>query len=294
MWKRLGLQQLLVLGFGLLLLIAVFIGALSMYWNLSSERGSAKAAANAHRALLAMRLTMLQQREQAVSRAYFLQPSADAIKRYQQARTMFDATYAELAAMTTDPEGARLLANAKRLCDQGADQLQQAMVLEGAGKHQEVLDGLTRSVAQSRQIRDAIDAVGVYADGLANQQRKIQQQDAERSIWFSAMSLALGIVLACVTATLTVRVVSGRVRRAQNALDAVADKDLSGDEIEVLTRDALGLMMHSVNRMKGNLSEVVGELSEVARHVAAAATQLAATARNSAQGDRRASCRERV
>jgi methyl-accepting chemotaxis protein len=284
MWKRLGLQQLLVLGFGLLLLIAVSIGALSIYWNLNSQQSSAIAAANAHRALLAMRLTMLQQREQAVSRAYFLQPSADAIKRYQQARTMFDATYAELAEMTTDPEGARLLASAKQLCDQGADQLQQTMALEGAGKHQEVLDGLTRSVALSRQIRDAIDALGAYVNGLSDQQWKIQQRDAARGIWFSVVSLILGAVLACVTATLTVRVVSGRVKHAQNALDLVAGKDLSGEEIEVLTQDALGRMMQSVNHMKSNLGEVVGDLSEVARHVAAAATELAATAQQSAKG----------
>jgi methyl-accepting chemotaxis protein len=284
MWKRLGLQQLLVLGFGFLLLIAVSIGALSIYWNLNAQQSNAAAAANAHRALLAMRLTMLQQREQAVSRAYFLQPSADATKRYEQARAMFDATYGELAATTTDAEGARLLANAKKLCDLGANQLQQMMALEGAGKHQEVLDGLTRSVALSRQVRDAIDAVGAYTNGLADQQRKIQQRDAARGISFSILSLGLGAVLACVTATLTVRVISGRVKHAQNALDLVANKDLSGAEIEVLTRDALGRMMQSVNHMKSNLGEVVGDLSEVARHVAAAATELAATAQESAKG----------
>jgi len=282
--KRLGLEQLLILGFALVLGVAAVIGIASVERNIAVKRSNALTAANGHRALLSMRLTMLQQREQATSRAYFLQPSADALKRYQDARATFVSTYAELAASTDDAEGQRLLAEAKRLCDLGADQLQQMMNLEGAGKHQEVLDGLTRSVALSRQIRDAIDAVGVYATGLADRQQKVQERDAARDIWFSVLSLGLGVVLACVTATLTVRVVSGRVKHAQNALDLVANKDLSGEEIEVMTEDALGRMMHSVNRMKDNLSEVVGELSEVARHVAAAATELAATARDSAQG----------
>jgi methyl-accepting chemotaxis protein len=279
-----GLEQLLLLGFALVLAVATASGIASVQRNIAVKRGSAQAAEDDRRALLAMRLTMLQQREQAVSRAYYLQPTPDAIKRYQQARAAFDETYGELAATTADPEGVRLLAEAKRLCDQGADQLQQMMAQEGAGKHQEVLDGLTQSVALSRQIRDAIDALGKYANRMADQQRAIQQRNAERGIWFSVVSLVLGFALACTTATLTIRIVSGRVSRAQSALDAVAGKDLSGGEIEIFTSDALGRMMHSVNHMKGSLGAVVGDLSEVARHVAAAATELAATARESAKG----------
>jgi methyl-accepting chemotaxis protein len=279
-----GLEQLMLLGFALVLAVAAASGIASVQRNMAVKRGSAQAAADDHRALLAMRLTMLQQRQQAVSRAYFLQPSADAVNRYQQARMMFNATYEELAASTTDPEGLRLLREAKRLCDQGADQLQQMMELEGSGNHQGALDGLTQSVALSRQIRDAIDALGQYANRLADQQRALQEREAVRGIWFSAVSLLLVFALASATATVTVRMVSGRVSRAQSALDAVANKDLSGDEIEVFTRDALGRMMQSVNHMRSNLGGVVGDLSEVARHVAAAATELAATAGESAKG----------
>ena len=284
MGKRLGLEQLLTLGFALVLAVATAAGIASVERNISVKRESSLAAADADRALLSTRLTMLQQREQATSRAYFLQPSADARKRFNDAQAMFDATYAELQGKTSDAEGQRLLAEAKRLCDQGADQLRQMMILEESGKHQEMLDGLTQSVALSKQIRAAIEALGAYANHLSEQRRELLLRDAERGIWVSVTSLALSFGLACITAIFTVRVVSARVRKAQSALDAVANKDLSGGEIEVLTRDALGQMMLSVNRMKGNLGEVVGELSEVAKHVAAAATELAATARESARG----------
>ncbi len=284
MGKRLGLEQLLAVGFALVLAVTTAAGIASVERNISVKRESALAAADADRALLSTRLTMLQQREQATSRAYFLQPSADARKRFNDTQVTFDATYAELAAKTSDAEGQRLLQEAKRLCDQAADQLRQMMALEESGKHQEMLDGLTQSVALSKQIRAAIDALGTYANHLSDQRRELLQQDAERGIWVSAASLVLSLVLACITAILTVRIVSSRIRKAQGALDAVANKDLSVAEIEVLTRDALGQMMHSVNRMKGNLGEVVGELSEVAKHVAAAATELAATARESARG----------
>jgi methyl-accepting chemotaxis protein len=282
-WKRLGLEQLLMLSFSLVLAVATLSGIASVERDLSVSQESALTSADEHRALLSMRLTMLQQREQATSRAFFLQPSPDAIKRFQESREMFNSTYRELAASTSDAEGQMLLREAKRLCDQGADQLQQMFSQEQAGQHQQVLAGLSQSVAQSKSIRAAIEAVGVYANRLADQQREIQQRDAERGVWLSAGSLVLGFALACVTAIFTVRVVGSRVRRAQGELDAVANKDLSGDEIEVLTKDALGQMLHSVNRMKHNLGEVVDELSWASRQVAAASTQLAATARESAK-----------
>ena len=283
-WKRLGLEQLLVLGFALVLSVATATGIASVERNLSAQRESALAAADARRALLAMRLTMLQQREQATSRAFFLQPSADATHRYEEAQRMFDATYAELTSATSDPEGLRLLQEVRRLCDQGSDQLRQMMALEKAEKHQEVLEGLTQSVALSKKTRVAIDALGAYADRLAEQRRARQQQQAQRGVWSAVASLILVFGLASITAFVTVRVVSGRVRSAQRALDRVANKDLSGGDIEVSTRDALGQMMHSINRMKRNLASVVSELSGVARHVAAASTELAVTAQESAKG----------
>jgi len=283
-WKRFGLEFLLIVGFALVMAVATATGILSVERNISAKQQSVLVAVDAHRALLATRLTMLQQREQATSRAYFLQPSADALKRYRDSRTMFDATYGELAASTTDTEGTALLVKAKQLCDQGADQLAQMMTLEVAGQHAQVLDGLTKSVALSTSIRTAIDDFAAYALHQVDSRRDGQLQEADRGIWYSISGLILGFVLAGCTALLTIRIVSSRVKRAQIALDAVANKDLSGNEIEVLTGDALGQMMQSVNQMKQNLSGVVGELSDVAGHVAAAATELAATARESAHG----------
>jgi hypothetical protein len=78
MWNRLGLQQLLGAGFGLLMVIAMVTGAQSVQRDLESKRISSLAAQHARRALLAEHLIMLQQRQQATSRAYFLQPSGDA------------------------------------------------------------------------------------------------------------------------------------------------------------------------------------------------------------------------
>jgi methyl-accepting chemotaxis protein len=283
-WKRLGLHHLLILGFSLILIVAIAIGLASVLRNLAVQRESAEAASAAHRALLSMRLTMLQQREQAVSRAYFLQPSQDALTRYRDALSLFNATYAELEAGATDTEGRRLLQEAKRLCDQGADQLAQMIAYESQGDHPRVLDGLNRSVTLSKQIRVAIDNLGAYETHLSEVSLAAQQHNARLGVWYSSLALVFGCVIALGAAVLTLRLVTGRISQVQAALDAVAGKDLSGADIEILTRDAIGHMMESVNRMKHSLGSVVTELSEVAHHIAAASTQLAATARESASG----------
>jgi methyl-accepting chemotaxis protein len=283
-WKKLGLEWLLFMGFSLVMAVATISGVLSIARNVAVRSESILAAADAHRALLATRLTMLQQREQATSRAYFLQPSADALKRYRDAEALFGATYQNLFDATTAPQEKHRLSEAKRLCDQGATQISEMLLLEAQGNHSEVLAGLTKSVSLSKSIRAALDGFSASADQLADQRRDRQLHLAETGIWLSVVALLIGFLLAAATAWTTIRVVSGRVQQTHHALDAVANKDLSGQEIDVLTGDALGQMMQSVNRMKRTLGSVVGELSQVASHVAAAATELAATARESALG----------
>jgi len=282
--KKMGLEALLIAGFGLIMALAVATGLSAIQLSRSFKAESKLASEDSQRALLASALTMLQQREQATSRAYFLQPSAEAAKRYRETETSFDATYERLAALTADSQQRQMLADAKSWSDHGVTQTRQMMAQEAAGQHDQVLAGLTQSVALSRSMRAAVEGFAADADARANRRLQEQLIHAGKGIWTTVASLAISLVLAVATAWITIRIVSGRVRQAQQALEAVAKKDLSGDEIEVLTNDALGQMMDSVNQMKRSLGAVVGELTQAAGSVAAAATELAATARESARG----------
>ena len=283
MWRRLGLEQLLFASYGLMMAVASTLGIVAVVRNMAVKTESAQVAGDAHRAFLAMKLTMLQQREQAVSRAYFLQPSADGVKRYREALQSFDETYEELAATTSDPQGEALLAEVKRVCDQGGAQLQQMMAEEAAGKHDEVLAGLSTSVALSKKIRAAIDGVTAYEDRLSNEVRSNQVRAANWGIWISIDGLGVTLLVSAFAGWEMIRIFTHRLQRAQVELDAVARKDLSGAVIEVETKDALGRMLTSVNEMKLNLRLVMGELGEVAEHVATASTEMAATSQATAQ-----------
>jgi methyl-accepting chemotaxis protein len=282
MWKRLGLQQLLAIGFGLLLVVATVIGSLSIQGSLSVERSNLQVARDARRVQLAERLVMLQQRQQATSRAYFLLPSADALARYREAAHGLESGFEELRELSGDSKESELLEIAKATTDQGNTELEVMLSLEKDGRHPDVLAELKNSVAISAQIRKSLDNYGAYVIRVSSQRQAAQQVSIHRAIWISSAVLGLAFLLAVADAWITIRVVNSRVRLAQGAMDAIAQKDLSRKQIEVHTDDSLGRALTAVNQMSRSLTGVVGELEQIAEQVAAAATQIAATARSAA------------
>lgn len=282
MGERLGVQQLLTLGFGLLLTVAAVIGAVSVRTDWRMGQDNLLAARYAHRALMAERLIMLQQRQQATSRAFFLQPSADARRRFDEATRDFAATFAELSLTTTDARGLALLARARSACDAGTRELGLMFELEQHGNHAGVLEELTRSVSISKQIREALDGYRSYSVGQSEELEKKQQSAARQAIWGSSIAFGAGILLAIASGLMTIRTVGARVRRAHGAISAIANRDLSGEPIEVRTSDELGCALIAVNQMKDRLAQVVGGMRGIASQVSSSSIELAATAQDSA------------
>ncbi len=283
MLKRLGMQQLISFGFGLLLVVTGLIGALAVSTSLGVQRLNRQAEIDAKRALLAEHLVMLQQRQQATSRAFFLQPSADAHHRYDLAAQDFETTYEQLDAITPEAEGKQLLAEAYDACKAGDAVLNMMFQMEDGGHHDQVLNELTQSVSISKRIRDGLDNFRNYSQSRAGTLVREQQQWAQRAIWLSSAALALGILLAIACALVIVRVVGARIHQAQKAIDAVASRDLSGESLEVHTSDSLGYALDALNRMKDGLARVVGGMRQIAGQVASASVELAATAQNTAE-----------
>ncbi len=293
--KRLGLEKLIGLGFFMALLVASISGIVAISRSVSMSNASTVAAAEAQSSLQATRLALWQQRGLVTSRAYFLQPSRDAIQRYKESLAQFNETYSRLQGTTRDAKGKQLLLQARELYDEGTKNIQRMMDQEAAGDHAGVLNGLTQSVSLSKQIRKSLDDFVEYTSAQAEQQNLRLQNRAQKAIWFSVGGLLLSLVVAIVSSVWTLRTVSMRIRATRQAVDAVANRDLSGGAIEVLTNDALGLAMRSVNEMKQNLSDVVGDLMQIGGQVAAASTELAASSHESSRvADQELECTREV
>lgn len=283
MIKRLGLEQLLSYGFGLILLTAATAGLISIRGQVSMRASSSKAAQVAHDALLAQRLAMLQQREQATSRAFFLQPAEHGDQRCLEAAKDFAATFQALSGTTMDPESQRLLTDVKTNWDAGEAELQKMFALGRSGDTQGMLNELPTSVRISKQIQTPITQFVAHTNELAEQMQREQESVAHRVLLLTSILIGISFLIAVACCVTTIRIVSRRVAGAQLALEAVAAKDLTATDIEVHTSDALGKTLVSVNEMKNTLARVIGEMGLVGGHVSSAASELAAASEHSAR-----------
>jgi methyl-accepting chemotaxis protein len=284
MLKRFGMRQLLLLGFGLLLAVLIAIGILSVESSLNGERTNSLAALDAQRALLAEHLIMLQQRQQATSRAYFLQPSEDAHHRFEDATNDFSSTFDKLQQLTGDAAGRALLSKARALCATGTAETETMFSLEAAGHHDGVLAELTKSVKLSKQIRQSLDDYKAYSMQCFNQRLTDQHTASNGAIWLSSLFLVLGALVAAGGAIAIISTVGKRLRNAHGAIAAIARHDLSGEPIEITTSDVLGKTVTELNLMRMNLSGVVGAMRHIARQLSKASAELATVSSEHAGG----------
>jgi methyl-accepting chemotaxis protein len=279
---RLGLEKLLALGFGLVLMTAAIAGLTAIRCEVAAQNSGAASAAEGRHALMAQKLAMLQQREQATSRAFFLQPAEGGDKRCNEAAHEFAAINQQLLAETTDATAQADLVEIEKTWSAGEQELGKMFALGRQDETQQMLAELPASVALSKKIQTALTNYVAYVNGTAGQRQLEQEAVARRGLWLSSLFIGVGFLVAIGCGALTIRIVSKRINAASQALESIAAKDLSAQDIEVQTQDAVGQMLSSVNTMKGSLTEVVAELMQIGEQISAAAAELAITAEGSA------------
>src|SRR5580698_9895057 len=277
MLKCLGLEQLLAASFGLVLLTATAAGMMAIRGQVAVQQSSAVAAKEAHHALLAQKLAMLQQREQATSRAFFLSPGEHGDERCAEAGRNFGAILDDLAADHPDQTASEELETLRAAWQAGEDELQKMFAATRQGRNDLQVAELPKSVALSKKIQTALNAYVDHATQQADDRLKDEQATSSRTLWASSICVVLSAMAALFFGALTVRIV-----RAREALAAIERKDLSQEDIAVSTKDALGATLRSVNSMRGALNHIFVDLGRVGAQVSSASTELAATAENAA------------
>ena len=151
------------------------------------------------------------------------------------------------------------------------------------GNNSAMLAELPVSVALSKKIQTVVTSYVAYADGSAQQRQKEAEQVAHRSLWLTFLFICMSFVTAILCSIVTIRAVARRVLFAQTALEAIAQKNLSSDDIEIHAHDTVGKILAAVNATKHALGAVIGDLSQIGIQVSAASTELAATASDAAK-----------
>jgi len=282
MIRRLGLETLLALGFGLVLLTAAIAGLTSIRSELAARDSGTISAIEGRHALMAQKLAMLQQREQATSRAFFLQPGEGGDKRCMEAAQEFAAINERLLAETTDPQAQADLIQIQKAWNAGEQELGKMFALGREGQTSQMLAELPASVALSKKIQTALTNYVSYSSDIAGRRQLQQEAVMRQGLGWSCSLIGVGFLVAIFCGAHTIQIVSQRVKVAGLAMESIVGKNLAMEDIEVHTKDAVGQMLSSVNTMKRSLTEVVTELLQHGEQISAASAELAISAEGSA------------
>jgi methyl-accepting chemotaxis protein len=282
MFKRFGLEKLLIVGMGTIMAAAIAASLVSILGQLMVQRSSIAEAREARHALLAQRLAMLQQREQATSRAFFLDPSEHGDKRCAEAARNFASTLDELNAGPIDDTARAQLAELRFAWKAGEDELERMFSVVRDGHNDLLAAELPKSVAISKRIQTALNAFVAYSNSLSDRSLQDEQKVSRQSLWLSGIFIVIGVAVAIFFAVLTIRTISERVGTARTVMAAIEQKDLSQDDVEIHADDSLGAALRSINSMKTALARILNEIGAIGAQVSAASTQLAASASSTA------------
>jgi methyl-accepting chemotaxis protein len=123
-------------------------------------------------------------------------------------------------------------------------------------------------------------AVGAAKDALAAQSDAAQQtldSAISRTRLITLVSAAAGLALIVLISVVTLRSITGPVRRVKTSLEALARGDLTLDT-HIRSTDEIGVMAAALDAAQANLREVMGLVAGSAGAVAASAEELSASA----------------
>ena len=167
---------------------------------------------------------------------------------------------------------------------------------------QQVLD--TASAKSTEGPKQALDLLQTKAVPLAAQINKVcvdlsesigqtmneseQQMEGARSstIWMLLLSSAIAIFTGSVLAVVIARRIVAGLTSVAGRANAIAEGDLTGNELPVRSDDEVADLTHAINKMQLNLSSVIRSIEQNSQSVASASEEISSAATQTAEGSR--------
>lgn len=159
-------------------------------------------------------------------------------------------------------------------------------------------DKAYKTVASITTISNEMDKLlSEMVDSQAEYARRDEANLAAAS-HMAVVTLLLGLAASCLFAVLTcvllTRQTSPPLQRLLQRANAVAAKDLTGEELQVTSTDEVGDVTLAVNQMQDSLSGVIQTVSETAQNVASSSEELMANGRQLAANSEETSAQANV
>jgi len=219
-------------------------------------------------------------------RGFLLAGKEDLLTRDEEGRAQYLEALTFFQNTVRTDEGKRLLNEVVRRYDAFRALLDREIQARRANRSQEA-ETLAFSADAANLRKDLRTAVSDFEDYQRKKKEQAnQQQDGivisvkRLAIALPALALALGITVAWFSS----RSLSRTVEAMSGTLHEVAQNNLAVADVEIRSRDEIGLASLALNDMKNNLREMIEAIAKTAEHLASATEELSASAAQQAQG----------
>ena len=283
--KGIGLRQKLALGFGTLLALLILTGSVGYY-----STGRVIAAAEDVRVSLkrkevatAVELSVRKQIQSATG--YVFNGDDLSLQQHGEAKKEVDAELDELGKMLKTEKGKGLLEKIRQDTVRISAITEQEITFKRANRSYEAND-----LASGPKTQEILKTFGTdcnelegWEDKLAQDQLGVERQAEKLANAITLTLVGCGLLLGIGIAFLIARSITASITGMLATIQKIAEKDLAVEDVEVTSRDEIGLAEIALNSMKNTLHQMVRNIAATAEHLASASEEISAGATQSVE-----------
>ena len=137
------------------------------------------------------------------------------------------------------------------------------------------------STGEDDRLKDQIEGQFALMKTTAKAQLSTQEADnsklQQQIAWMEMLTVVLALALLTGIAIALSKSITKNVEIAVGMVSAMAQKDMSGDDMVPASDDELAEAIHAINQMKQAMAEALSEVAKSSSQVAAAGTEMAAS-----------------
>jgi methyl-accepting chemotaxis protein len=198
--------------------------------------------------------------------------------KIEQYRQQYTDALAKLKDLETTPEGLQAIKKVEEAIGPAKDANDKFMELRVANKPIEAGIVLVREATPlTQKLIDELHAVLKFEE----QRSQLRYEQAKQTysnaklvvIILGVAALVIGTIISLVTA----RLITVPLKKSVVMADKISSGDLSCEDLDIHSKDEIGDLSDSLNKMKKSLRRVIGSISDTSSHLASSSAELAAT-----------------
>lgn len=274
---KLGLNWKIGIGFGSLLLIVAFIGAVGYRTAVNNQSLSRKVSTNSTKKDLTRSLQMAFELQRIGMRDILMGRDNSVLT---EGRDEFDESMRELKPLVASDTSRQLFGRIESSYAAFSDRYDKVGALYQGGNKQAAIEMFEAhdALLASEDLKHQIDALTSWYE--QHKQDAIDNQ-AESNAFTRVLLLTLalsGMALGILIAIIIARSIILAMQRMSTVIQAIAARDLTSADMEVACDDVMGQAARGLNEMKNSLREVILSIAATAHDVLGSSRAIASTA----------------